>query len=262
MSGFIRLPKGAPGDPRLFPIDVRILAAICLHLDGRTNRCHPSQGRIAKLAGCSRQRVNEAVGRLKDLGYLEARGRVRPNGTNTTCAYSVQFDSIAFSSLTSADPDGSDELNESVASELTAEVVLGATPDVTPDVTAKLEQEPLNNSCSPKATAGSKDHSDFLSADPRDQKEADAYAGRGELTETTYPEVRSQWRKILGPEAWRDGVLARLRCRGNTLCAANWFEVLAVYERHRLLLAKSGVRVLIDIGSGRSVSLSAGPSSG
>jgi biotin operon repressor len=44
--------------------------ALKAHANSQTGQCNPSQSRIAELLGCSRQRVNEALRALRELGLI------------------------------------------------------------------------------------------------------------------------------------------------------------------------------------------------
>lgn len=254
MKPFTRFPTRALYDRRLNKTDLMILLAICMHLNSE-DTCWPSQSTIAEFARLGRQWVNRRISRMVQLGWLRKKGR-GANGLRGTCEYTVLNAEIpsAFRRGTAQKSPA-----KAVAYIATSAVVPVATSGVASETTRK-ELDSKNNCGRAKQAAGADAPSDLSFGEARDREEAKAYLGPQELSETTYAEIRAHWRKILGPKAWRDGLIARLLRRGNALYAANWIELRAVYERHAHLLTKSGARRLIDLESGRNINLSEGPS--
>lgn len=80
-------------DTRLTPADVRILAALGTWSD-KQGWCWPKQGTIAEKTGISRQRVNEGIKRLAELGYLQATEHVTERGQQASL-YRVLLDMTA-----------------------------------------------------------------------------------------------------------------------------------------------------------------------
>ena len=71
-SGFI-LTKNALYTPGLTAIEKLVLALLADHADEQCV-CHPSQGRLSSMAGCSRKAVNAALKRLAKIGLIEKLG--------------------------------------------------------------------------------------------------------------------------------------------------------------------------------------------
>jgi predicted transcriptional regulator len=80
-------------DRRLSPLDVRVLAAIAIHVNDK-HRAWPSQEWVAQLVGVRRETANRAIGRLADLGYLRTE-RVSRYGGYWRNEYEVLYPAFA-----------------------------------------------------------------------------------------------------------------------------------------------------------------------
>jgi len=77
--GWSRTPAHAIANRSLTDGTLRILDAICIHVDP-DGFCYPSQERIALIVGMRRETVCRAVGQLIRAGYLSRRWFDMPNG--------------------------------------------------------------------------------------------------------------------------------------------------------------------------------------
>lgn len=57
--------------PDVGPDGIAVYGVLCLHVDGKTGECWPSQGAIAARIGISRERVINAIKRLERCGFVE-----------------------------------------------------------------------------------------------------------------------------------------------------------------------------------------------
>lgn len=67
---FCRVPPEAAADPRLSKRALRVLIALCLHVD-EDGYCWPKQTVLAEKTGLSRQKVNEAIRELADADWIK-----------------------------------------------------------------------------------------------------------------------------------------------------------------------------------------------
>lgn len=87
ITGFTRVPNAVIFDTALSDVLFRTLIALFSYQYGKNGKSFPSQIEVANKLGKTRQTINQHVGQLKELGFVEAGRR----GYSASCEYSFLF---------------------------------------------------------------------------------------------------------------------------------------------------------------------------
>lgn len=69
------------------PIQKLVYTMLCMYADNTSKGSHPSVSRLADKCYCSENTVRAALKKLKEVGLIEIKGRVREDGSQTSNQY-------------------------------------------------------------------------------------------------------------------------------------------------------------------------------
>jgi hypothetical protein len=92
------IPGWIIADPRLKGKDLQVLCMLGRNANTRHGWCRRSQVKLAQALNCSRSTVQSAITRLVEIGAVERREVVSPNGRDSAHWYRVIYDSAVASS--------------------------------------------------------------------------------------------------------------------------------------------------------------------
>jgi hypothetical protein len=86
---FSMVPSIAWGDTRLLESDLRVLGALCSHWNSDDGYCYPSHRTLTVESGRCPSTVKNALGRLRDLGYVFWTGNASKGGARLSNTYEI-----------------------------------------------------------------------------------------------------------------------------------------------------------------------------
>ncbi|MAK63582.1 MAG: hypothetical protein CMF75_02395, partial [Maricaulis sp.] len=85
------LPSEIAADPQLNVTDLRVVIALASYANAKSRECFPSQSRLARELGISRQTVNRAIGRLSKTGWITSTPQILPKRGQTANRYCIRL---------------------------------------------------------------------------------------------------------------------------------------------------------------------------
>jgi hypothetical protein len=121
---FARVPIKAASDRNLGATELRVLIAICAHVDA-SGRAWPSLSTIGDVAGLDPRRVPGAVKVIEQLGYMRRERRQHEDGGYTSTVYQIKYDGEV------ATPDVGDRTPPDATPRTPSHVTPSTAPDAT-----------------------------------------------------------------------------------------------------------------------------------
>ncbi|MGV1900727.1 helix-turn-helix domain-containing protein [Agrobacterium sp. 22-3674b3] len=228
------IPGWIIADPRLKGKDLQVLCMLGRNANTRHGWCRRSQVKLAQALNCSRSTVQSAITRLVEIGAVERREVVSPNGRDSAHWYRVIYDSAVSSSAFDA-WDEEDEKEFDPTSEFANEVP-----------PAGISAPPACPESAPPACSGPAPINASTLTPPVERKERETPAGAvGRIEEENPKAIETAFKRFFF--SWKTSIHDSERDARREWCALSPDEraaALALSENYQTVALSTGRKYL------------------